>query len=304
LLHLSEIMSKQPIVPYIRECDYAEREPWFMPERRLLDYLLIYIQEGQCLFRVDGEEYHFTSGDFCLIQPRSLNYLEGLTATRTPFAHFDIFYHAERESSFPTKAGQIDLSMYAHLVQPRLNDLLGVNIPVKFIPRNPLKFRNALLNMVECWQDRDPLKQLKAQSLAMELIISILEDNRQSGIQLDSSSPSLHWLSSYLSFHMMEPLTVQDMAKRANLSVSRFSALFKLQFGVPPHHFLLNMRINHAQELLRNSEFVQEEIAAFCGFADVHHFSKAFKSMVGLSPGRFRSNQRLHSLISAQKNQL
>jgi len=60
------------------------------------------------------------------------------------------------------------------------------------------------------------------------------------------------------------------------------------QFGLPAHRYLLDMRISHAQELLKNSELTQEEIASYCGFADVHHFSKAFKSKTGLSPGQFK----------------
>ena len=41
-----------PVVPYIREADFAIRKPWYTPPRRLLDYLLLYVQEGEC--QVDG----------------------------------------------------------------------------------------------------------------------------------------------------------------------------------------------------------------------------------------------------------
>ncbi|MBP1995033.1 AraC family transcriptional regulator [Paenibacillus eucommiae] len=294
MLHLSELLAERAVVPFIRQSDFAQRKPWYMPERRLLDYLLIYIQEGQCLFHIDGEEYRFGGGEFCLIQPNSVHDLRGLSDTRTPFVHMDIFYHPERESSFPTKAGQLDLSAYSHLMQPRLNDLYGIHIPVRLTPRSPLKFRDTFLKMVECWQNREPLLQLRAQSLATELVLYLLEDYGQpsGGGQYGSVPPSLQWISSYLSFHLMAPLSVQDMAKRASLSLSRFSALFKLQFGVPPHRYLLLMRIGHAKELLVSSDFTQEEIASFCGFADVHHFSKAFRKEVGTSPGSFRQTSR------------
>ncbi|MBO2945357.1 helix-turn-helix transcriptional regulator [Paenibacillus sp. F411] len=55
-----------------------------------------------------------------------------------------------------------------------------------------------------------------------------------------------------------------------------------------PHQYLLHMRIQHACELLRQSDWTQEEIAAYCGFSSVHHFSKMFKSRMGLSPGKYR----------------
>jgi hypothetical protein len=56
-----------PVVPYIREADFAIRKPWYTPPRRLLDYLLLLVQEGQCLVEVEGEEPLLTAGDTCLI---------------------------------------------------------------------------------------------------------------------------------------------------------------------------------------------------------------------------------------------
>ncbi|MBW7459838.1 AraC family ligand binding domain-containing protein, partial [Paenibacillus sepulcri] len=104
--------SSPPFVPYIRNSEYAIRRPWDYPERRLLDYLLIYIQEGICQITVDRRVYRFEAGQFCLVQPGSLVVLEGLTDTITPYAHLDVFYNPERERSFATRPGQLDLSAY------------------------------------------------------------------------------------------------------------------------------------------------------------------------------------------------
>jgi AraC-like DNA-binding protein len=289
LYDLLELILKQPIVPFIRQSEYAVRKPWKSPKRRLLDYLLIYIQEGNCQFWVDDMKYRFQGGDFCLIQPGSTNDLEGLTDTITPYAHFDIFYNADREASFPTMAGQIDLTAYEHLLQPRLNDIYGIDVPVRLQPRNPNKFRDLLLQIVELWQYREPLSQLKAQHLTTELIIILLEDHSLTKPPINNSQLSFNWITSYFSFHLSEPITLQDMAARANMSPSRFSALFKKRFGTSPHQYLLDMRIRHARELLETTDLPQEKISAYCGFADIHHFSKAIKKRTGSPPGSFRN---------------
>lgn len=283
-------MAVKPIVPYIRESDYAVRKPWMMPERRLLDYLLVYVKEGRCRFVVDGVEHFFRDGQFCFIQPGSLNLLEGLTHTITPFVHMDIFYHPEREQSFPTRAGQTDLTPYRHLLQPRLNDMYGIEVPVKLQPRNPAKFRDAFLLLVECWQQRDPLMQLKAQHAATELVVDILEQYQTVAQPLRPSPQSFNWIKSYFSLHLDESITIGELAKRASLSPSRFSALFKRRFGMAPHRYLLELRISHAKELLETTELSQEEIAAYCGFANIHHFSKTFKKKTGKPPGAFRQS--------------
>ncbi|TVY10899.1 AraC family transcriptional regulator [Paenibacillus cremeus] len=291
-MYLSDLLEQSPMVPYIRESNFAVRSPWMMPERRLLDYLLVYIQEGTCVFRIDGHDYEFTSGEFCLIQPNSTNLLEGRTNTITPFAHLDIFYSPLREQSFPTRAGQLDLTAYRHLMQPRLNDLTGIDIPIRLAPKRPVQFREAFLNMVECWQHRDPLLQLKAQTLASEIVLAILEDHTKPHETVRLAPQSLNWITSFFSFHLSEPLSIAEMAQRANLSPSRFSAVFKAQFGVPPHQYLLELRIRHAKELLETTELHLEEVAGYCGFADIHHFSKAFKAKTGQSPGSYRSRMR------------
>ncbi|QTH41367.1 helix-turn-helix domain-containing protein [Cohnella sp. LGH] len=285
---LGELIAEKPIVPYIRECDYAVRKSWVMPERRLLDYLLVYVQDGRCRFKVDGVEYSFRDGDFCLIQPGSLNLLEGLTDTVTPFAHMDIFYQPEREQSFPTRAGQIDLSPYSHLLQPRLNDVYGIEVPVRLQPRHPAKFRDTFLHLVECWQHREPLMQLKAQHAATELVLAIIEEHQAVNQPVRPSPQSINWIMPYLSLHLGEPLSIREMAKRANLSPSRFSALFRQRFGMAPYQYLLELRVNHAKELIETTELSQEEIASYCGFANIHHFSKAFKKKTGRPPGAFR----------------
>jgi len=289
--NLADFIARHPVVPYIRECDFAVRAPWSMPERRLLDYLLIYMQNGRCRFWVDGKPHLFEQGEFCLIQPGSLTVLEGLGNTVTPFAHFDLFYNPEREKSFPTRAGQTVLTPYLNLLQPRLDDLLGVEIPCRLRLRYPTKFRDTFLQVVEHWQYRDPVMQLRAQAGMTQLSIQILEDYLADRPSPNSSRQTLNWITSYFSLHLDQETRVEDMARRANLSPSRFNAVFKQQYGVTPHRYLLDMRISHACELLRNTDLSQEQIAAYCGFADVHHFSKSFRNKLGLSPGRYRSEQ-------------
>lgn len=274
-----------PIVPYIRESDFAIRKPWNYPERRLLDYLLVYIQEGTCCFWVDHQKYMFYAGQFCLVQPGSLLSLEGLTKTVTPYVHFDIAYHPDREDNLPTRPGQIDLSAYSHLMQPTIQELFGIRVPVHFQPLHPTLLKEKLLQTIELANLQDPLTQLRTQQHMMEIILLILESYKRDA---PSAAPTLNWITSYFSSHLNDPLSIEDMAQRANLSVSRFSYLFKTRYGTSPHQYLLNMRINHAKELLTNTELSHESIADYCGFADLHHFSKIFKQRTGTTPGEHR----------------
>ena len=285
---LTEWLVHHPVVPYIRESDFAVRKPWSMPIRRLLDYLMIYIQEGECLFVVDGEEIFFKAGDVALIQPNSLHTLEGRTHTITPYAHMDLFFNEAREQSFPTRAGQVDLRSYAHILQPRLDELLEQPIPVKLPSALVAQLRDPFLKAVEYWSYHTPMMDLSAQLEMTEVCLHLLRYYVNENEELLPSVQTLNWITSYFSYHLNEPISVMDMARRANLSVSRFNTLFKKHYQMTPHQYLLDMRVKHACELLRQSDSTLEQIASYCGFADIHHFSKTFKSKTGQSPGLYR----------------
>ncbi|WP_171691828.1 helix-turn-helix domain-containing protein [Paenibacillus germinis] len=59
-----------------------------------------------------------------------------------------------------------------------------------------------------------------------------------------------------------------------------------------PHQYFLHLRIQHAQELLKQGDYTMEDIAQFCGFSDVPHFSNAFKKITGETPEQFNTLNR------------
>jgi AraC-like DNA-binding protein len=281
-------MEDHPIVPYIRQFGFAARSPWFLPERRLLDYLLLYVQEGEFRMRVDANEYNMQPGDCALVQPGSLVTLQGVTHTITPFIHMDIFYNPHRSQSFATRPGQIDLTEYGHLLQPALNQMEGIQVPVRLKSKDPVAFRAKLLEIVRLLTEPNALHQLKAQTLAGELVVAIVESHSAADTVARTTPQTLNWVTSFLSFHLSERVTVKDLAKRANFSPSRFNTLFRERFGMSPHQYLLNMRIASAKDLLATTDNKLEDIARYCGFHDIHHFYKMFKKETHLTPGQYR----------------
>jgi AraC-like DNA-binding protein len=276
------------VVPYARLADVVVRRNWLTAPRRLLDYLLFYVQEGQCLATVEGTELLLADGDVCLIQPDTLHSLRGLTATITPFVHFDVFFNPRREESFAAKGGQVNLDAFRHLMQPRLAELGWIAVPVKLCPPNPAQFHSTMLRLIEVWRHGDQIARLQADHLLMELLLTLFKQHGRVDAGAPSPPPALGWIPSYLAFHLGEPLSVADMADRARLSPSRFTALFRRHFGVPPHQYFLRLRIQHAQDLLTSTDLPLKQIAEYCGFADVHHFAKTFKQKTRVSPGAFR----------------
>jgi AraC-like DNA-binding protein len=83
-------------------------------------------------------------------------------------------------------------------------------------------------------------------------------------------------------------IRLSDMARECGLSVSHFTRAFRGSFGVSPHHWLLERKIDGAKALLLTSGVSIADAAIGAGFADQTTFTRAFRRIVGDSPARWR----------------
>ena len=83
-------------------------------------------------------------------------------------------------------------------------------------------------------------------------------------------------------------VSLEDLAKVANLSPYHLHRVFTREVGMPPHAFQTQVRISRARTLLKEGKPLHV-VAADTGFADQSHFTREFKRYVGLTPGAYRS---------------
>jgi AraC-like DNA-binding protein len=93
--------------------------------------------------------------------------------------------------------------------------------------------------------------------------------------------------------HYGDPISTQELATMAGLSVSQFERRFSESLGVSPRQYVLRIRIESAARRLASTEQTVSEIAIACGFHDHAHFSKSFRRLMHLSPTDFRAANRL-----------
>jgi AraC-like DNA-binding protein len=93
----------------------------------------------------------------------------------------------------------------------------------------------------------------------------------------------------YLHANLREPCPLGDLARVAGLRRGHLVRSFQRRFGLPPHRYLTQIRIDTARELLAG-DMPASEVAAEVGFADQSHFVRRFKAIVGATPGRYVSS--------------
>jgi AraC-like DNA-binding protein len=99
-------------------------------------------------------------------------------------------------------------------------------------------------------------------------------------------------VTSYMRDNLAQDITLAELASLIGLSKSQFGRAFKSSTGQVPHQWLLNARINWAQQLLRDGALSLSEVALAAGFSDQSHFTRAFSRLVGTSPGAWRREWR------------
>ena len=82
-------------------------------------------------------------------------------------------------------------------------------------------------------------------------------------------------------------LSVMDMAQALNVSRTVLFVRMKHIFDSSPNNYLLNTRINHAKQLLKESKTRVSDVAYRCGFSDPKYFSRCFKKLTGMLPKEY-----------------
>jgi AraC-like DNA-binding protein len=87
-------------------------------------------------------------------------------------------------------------------------------------------------------------------------------------------------------------VSLSDLASLCGLSVSYFVRAFKQSTGDPPYRWMLRHRVERSKSLLAHSDVALADIAVICRFADQSHFTRMFKSFVGVTPAAWRRNAK------------
>ncbi|MEJ7643652.1 MAG: AraC family transcriptional regulator [Chryseolinea sp.] len=93
----------------------------------------------------------------------------------------------------------------------------------------------------------------------------------------------------YMRENISKPVSLENLASIAGLSVSHYCAVFKQKTMQTPMQLYTSMKIQRACQLLQNRAQTIKSISYTLGFFDQYHFSRVFKGVMGMAPRDFRS---------------
>ena len=147
-----------------------------------------------------------------------------------------------------------------------------------------------LLEAVQVMADsEDYIRDMRINEYLQKLLTLLMEETYRP-VQESSSAKqeNIQKVRDYLDAHYEERITLEGLAKQFYINKFYLTKLFKQTYGVTVNSYLMQIRITRAKQLLRFTDLSIELIGEKCGISDPNYFSRAFKKMEGLTPGRYR----------------
>ncbi|ETT63675.1 AraC family transcriptional regulator [Paenibacillus sp. FSL R7-277] len=94
----------------------------------------------------------------------------------------------------------------------------------------------------------------------------------------------------YVMNHISEKVGMEEMAKRLGLNPTHFSRLFRLETGLTFIEYVTRVKMEHARDLLNQTNLTIVEIAEQLGYDNVSYFIKLFRNFSGMTPAEFRKS--------------
>lgn len=135
----------------------------------------------------------------------------------------------------------------------------------------------------------DPWASLRAINLLESILIDLAAARAQPAEHEPWLEDALQTLST---LQVDEPIDYAALADRAGLALSTFRRRFRAAVGIPLHQYVLQVRLNEAQQLLRDTDWPIKQIAGKLGYRDVFFFTRQFRTHVGVAPATYRKSRQ------------
>lgn len=250
------------------------------------EFEMNYILSGQGEFICEDERFVAGKGDIMIFQPNRLHAVY-------PCEGMELYYDTLVFSPNMLGAAENDRCTVEY-IRPLVNHSFHIKEKITSEDNAYEELKTSAEKIFDCAKRNSTEYDLLLKSELLH-IFWLLENRGyiQHGRQVQNSrSEMLRPILEYMNENFRENLTIEQLAKRANLSKSYFMGSFKQTAGTGAMEYIIQLRVNAACEMLINTEKTSAEIAFDCGFSNLSNFNRHFKKSVGCTPNEYRKSSR------------
>lgn len=153
-----------------------------------------------------------------------------------------------------------------------------------FIADPPLPLADRFRAILDAWHRRESGYRLTCSALLYEILALCYRQNAITAAPPSALRRAVEYM--YASFAQPD-LSIREIAERAYMSEVYFRRLFKREYGISPHRFLVHLRLQNAISLITAGYHSLREVAQLSGYNDYKYFSIEFKRHIGVSPSAY-----------------
>lgn len=246
-------------------------------------YEFYYLHSGNCVFSVNNTLYPLSAGDAFLVAPEDCHFTcyEGsVPCERTTVYFYTEHLSTELLNSLPEFKTMLEKSGKIVLVKER-QTIIETLLQHMFAESSQSDTYSAPLLSIQL---SELLLQLKRNGL---FVYEKLKEKAPIGEDIEAVMEYIN-----LNYHL--PITLVEIAQKANLSPTYLSKKFRRITGVTFKEYLNYIRIRRASQALLTTDDSITQIAADCGFNGSNYFKDIFRKTTGFSPREFRKQSKLN----------
>lgn len=228
------------------------------------------ITAGKSTFCYRDATYQIRGGDLVMMNPHWVHACNPIE--NQPWAYLMLYIDTDWLSEFRYQMGLLDA--------PKWQDIATAVIT------QPAFFAG-YREMAACLLDERRDSEDK-QAVLTEYLSRLMQMLAQeSPAALPQASDALEQVAVYLRTHCTADISLERLCQQSGYSAGHLIRAFKQHFGLTPHAYLINQRIQLGQKSLKEGHSIVEA-ALSAGFNDQPHFQRTFKRLVAATPNQYR----------------
>lgn len=243
------------------------------------DLTIAWFKQGTGTIKIEGNTYLLTSGDMILLNYNELHRVE----LQSDFCERITLYLSETVYRTYHNALKELLQLFWNRKRGERN-----LIPSATVHANGLGL--LLDEIYNCCTQQDPVLEFVALGKITELLRILnrtVSEQDKSVCHSHTQNPLIDQIIKYVGLHYTEDINCEVIAQTVHISKHYLARLFKDAVGISLWNYIINRRLLHFNDLIRQDYSVQE--AAYqSGFRNYSNFYRLYKSRIGMSPQEFK----------------
>lgn len=240
-------------------------KPQYMLKRARYDsFLLMAVSKGHCHVKTKDFEEVIGESEVMLLDCYEEHEYDSDVGWEAFWLHFD---------------GRNSRQYYEYIVKQRGNKICLERFQV---------IEQELKELYHIFKSKKAISEPYISLKIVNILTEFMNTKTKADMVSDNMQDGLSETIRYLHEHFAENLSLKQLSKMCSLSPYYFTRVFTKMTGQTPHQYLIEVRINSAKFLLKNTNMSMKEIGFACGFTSESSFNATFKKKVGVSPGRYR----------------